>query len=138
VCIRLDACELEGSHAVPEEEILFSGTVRHDRMLHAIRLYKDRGSRVVRLESSARRGPMENVPLWTAFVTKYVNNGDVGWANWEGGALISLAALRPQPYVFLSGYHPLRNERGEYVLQFTNNDDAKQFIECWTQLCQDR
>jgi hypothetical protein len=81
---------------------------------------------------------MENVPLWTAFLTKYVVRQDTYWASYEGDALASLAALRPPPYVFLSGYHPPRNEKGEYIVQFTNNDDAKEFIECWTQICQNR
>jgi hypothetical protein len=106
--------------AKPEEgeEMRFGGVVKHGEYLHALRLFKDRGSGVVRIEASAYRGPMESVPLWTAFVTKYV--GDEAWAELQGTTLVSLAALKPPPYVFLSGYHPPKRDN-EYVLQFDNS-----------------
>ena len=103
----LDYMEL----AKPEEngdEVRFGGVVRHGQYLHALRLFQDH-------EASAYRGPMEDVPLWTAFVTKYV--GDHAWAELEGTTLVSLAALKPPPYVFLSGYHPPKRGN-EYILQF--------------------
>ena len=103
------------------EELLFGGVVTVDGAiegepyLHALRIFKDRGSGVVRLEASAFRGPMKDVPLWTAFVTKYSKDPD--WAHLEGESTVSLAALKPPPYVFLSGYHPPKR-RHEYLLRF--------------------
>lgn len=131
------------------EVVQFGGKIRHGELLHALRLFQDRASGVVRLEASALRGPMKDVPLWTAFVTKYV--GDADWAQFERGGVVSFAAIRPPPYIFLAGYQPPKNDRDEYILQFTTIEgmpnvhgswdradtisDARQFIECWTGLC---
>lgn len=38
------------------EECLFSGQIKHDGMLHAVRVFRDRGSGAVRLEAAALRG----------------------------------------------------------------------------------
>ena len=98
------------------EEMQFGRVIKDGRYRHALRMFKDHGSGVVRIEASALRGLMKDVPLWTAFVTKYANDPD--WAALEKGeSTVSLAALKPPPYVFLSGYHPPR--RGsEYLLNF--------------------
>lgn len=101
------------------EAELFGGKVRHGDMLHALRLFHDRPSGVVRLEASALRGPMADVPLWTAFITRYAYDTD--WLQLEPGALVSMAACKPAPYVFLAGYRPPKRGR-EYVLQFTTLD----------------
>jgi hypothetical protein len=133
------------------EEPQFGGVVQDGKYRHALRLFKDRGSGVVRLEASAYRGPMADVPLWTAFVTRYAH--EPAWAELEGDSVVSLAAMKPPPYIFLSGYHPPKRGN-EYLLQFdkrsgkafhicicmfpglTDNAlDAQQFIETWTGLC---
>ncbi|KAI7576981.1 hypothetical protein KC346_g19657, partial [Hortaea werneckii] len=84
---------------------IFGGAIKHGELRHALRLFKDRSSGVVRLEASALRGPMRDVPLWTAFVTRYV--GDPAWAFYEAGGLSAADAFRI----------------------------AKQFVESWTGLC---
>ncbi|KAK3705402.1 hypothetical protein LTR37_013375 [Vermiconidia calcicola] len=117
----LDEFELEGPDSQhPGDEVQYDGMVRDGDLRHALRLYKDRSSGVVRLEAAALRGPMKDVPLWTAFVTRYANDPD--WAHHEGGGVVSLIALRPPPYVFLSGYEPPKNRSREYILQFQTTD----------------
>jgi len=120
----IDSFELIGVNNNSNGEAeLFGGVIQHGDLQHALRLFQDRGSGVVRLEACALRGPMKDVPLWTAFVTRYAQDPD--WAQLErrgggGGGVVSLAALRPPPYVFVSGYEPLRRDReGQYLLQFT-------------------
>ncbi|RMY31780.1 hypothetical protein D0865_14908 [Hortaea werneckii] len=112
---------------------IFGGAIKHGELRHALRLFKDRSCGVVRLEASALRGPMSDVPLWTAFITRYV--GDPDWVFYESGGLVSLAAVRPRPYVFLSGYEPSHRGRDEYLLNFATSEDARQFVESWTGLC---
>ena len=114
----LDTHELRGPEKF--ETLLFSGQIRDEDMLHALRIWRDRTSGVFRLEASALRGPMKDVPLWTAFITKYAVDPD--HVQRESGRVISLVALKPKPYVFLAGYAPLRNEVGEYVFNFTSTD----------------
>ena len=134
------------------EELEFGGKVKDGDLQHALRLYRDQASGVVRLEASALRGPMQDVPLWTAFVTKYSRDPD--WAHYEGRGVVSFAAMKPPPYVFLSGYLPPRDDKGQIILQFLLADgqfrlslppslhgtltyfaDARAFIETWTGLC---
>lgn len=126
----LDDFELEGTPEVPEEELLFAAKIKDQQMVHILRFYRDQGSRVARLEASASRGPMENVPLWTAFVTRYLSNHDDAWAEYEGGGLVNLAALRPPPYMFLSGYEPPKNREGLYTLQFVSDTGRSRFNCC--------
>ena len=108
---HLELSKPEGSG----DEVQFGGVIKDGNLRHALRIFKDLGSGVVRLEASAYRGPMADVPLWTAFVTKYAY--DTAWAQLEPDSVVSLAALKPPPYVFLSGYHPPKR-RHEYLLQF--------------------
>lgn len=128
------AMKRQDSRPVPREDLLddfelcqsdgetleFGGKIRDGELRHALRLYKDRGSGVSRIEATALRGPMKDVPLWTAFITRYAHDPD--WAHYEGNGVVSLAALRPKPYVFLAGYDVPRNRNGEYILQFTTAD----------------
>ncbi len=118
----LDEFELEKSGTKLGEELLYASTIRDGQMLHTLRLWEDRSSNVVRLEATASRGPMEHVPLWTAFVTRFVAKGDVDWAQYDGHGVVSLAAMRPPPYVFLSEYEPPKNRDGLYILQFTSSN----------------
>lgn len=125
------AMKRQDSRPVPHEDLLddfeleekengefqeFGGKIMDGDLQHALRLYKDRASGVVRLEASALRGPMQDVPLWTAFVTKYAHDPD--WAQYEGRGIVSCAAMKPPPYVFLAGYEPPRDDHGQYILQF--------------------
>lgn len=117
----LDEFELEGKPEDPYEEPLFGSIVKDGRMQHNLRLYQDGASGVVRLEASAHSGPMENVPLWTAFVTRYAKQGDIAWASYVGDGIVNLAAIRPPPYVFLGSYGPPKNNLDEYLLHFISD-----------------
>lgn len=134
------------------EEEQFGGQIKQGNLVHALRLFKDRTSKVVRMEASTLSGPMKDVPIWTAFLTKYSNDPD--WAHWEGAGRVNLAALKPPPFVFLSSFEPL-SHKGGYILEFTTTEgeflvvmldqkkgtmtdfelDAKYFVERWTGLC---
>ncbi|KAF2209603.1 hypothetical protein CERZMDRAFT_46823 [Cercospora zeae-maydis SCOH1-5] len=107
------------------EKLLFAGEIRHGDMRHALHILRDSASKVVRIEASALRGRRKGVPIWTAFVTKYAYDPD--WAQLEavsgsGGGLVSLISLKPEPAVFVAGYAPPINSRGETVLPFATRD----------------
>lgn len=114
----LDEFELRGSSKY--EVLEFAGPIQDGTLLHVLYLWRDRTSGVCRLEACAMRGAMKDVPLWTAFVTRYAVDPD--HVQRESGRVVSLAALKPGPYVFLSGYEPVKNERGEYTFHFTNSE----------------
>lgn len=114
-----DDFELQGEEG---EISLFAGEMHDGEMLHALRVFRDRGSGVLRLEATALRGQRKSVPIWTAFVTRYVHDPD--WCAWEGGGEVSLAAIRPRaPCVFISNYGPPRDRLGRgWVLPFTTDE----------------
>ena len=112
----VDHFELE-NEANGEQE-LFAGRIKHGNMFHALRLFRDSSSNVIRLEASACRGSRKDVPIWTAFVTKY--GFDPDWPQYEGQGLVSLIAIKPPPFVFLSRYEPPMNQARNYVLPFTS------------------
>ncbi|KAH9811176.1 hypothetical protein Tdes44962_MAKER05909, partial [Teratosphaeria destructans] len=115
-----DFCEL--SQPPGGEELLYGGVVRDGELAHTLRLFLDHGSGAVRLEASAYRGRMRDVPLWTAFVTRWANDPD--WAGLEPGSrkIVSLAVIRPPPYVFLLGYMPPQNTQGQYIMHFVHQE----------------
>lgn len=122
----LEIFELKGEDEAFEKEE-FGGVIMDGDLRHALRLLRDRTSGVVRLEACALRGRMRDVPLWTAFMTRY--KGDPDHVHFERHGVVSLAAVRPPPYVFLSAYEPPQNDMGEYVLQFTTSDGKRIFLD---------
>ncbi|CAN9084151.1 unnamed protein product [Alternaria alternata] len=108
---------------VPGEKIVFSGETTDNRYLHAFRIYYDTDSGCVRFEATARRGPLNTIPIWTAFVTQYVGRSD--WMKRVGPDTIQFEKLHP--YVFSDGYRLPKGSTGKYRLTFTSSEDAKHF-----------
>lgn len=99
------------------EKPLFAGEIQHGDMRHILRIFRDSASNVIRLEASALRGPRKDVPIWTSFVTKYAYDPD--WAEYLGNGTIGLAKLKS--YVFISGYEPPVDRRGDAILPFASD-----------------
>lgn len=107
----------------------FGGVIRHGDLLHALRVFTDFSSGVVRLEASPLRGPKQDVPLWTAFITRYAHDPD--WLALENGGAVSMIALKPSPYIFLAGYSLPKKRNGEYLLHFaTSKGPSKRVHAC--------
>jgi len=105
-----------------EEELLFSGTIRDREMFHVLRLLQDRGSGVLRLEARSYRGDRDEVPIWTAFLTKYKDNRDRDIFNLESRGVVSMICPKPKPYIFVPEYGlPLMSD-GNFALQFVKRD----------------
>ncbi|EUC37028.1 hypothetical protein COCVIDRAFT_34451 [Bipolaris victoriae FI3] len=107
------------------ESIMFSGETTDSRYLHAFRIYYDEDAGCVRFEATARRGPMNTIPIWTAFVTQYVGRRD--WMKRVSPDTIQFEKLHP--YVFCDSYRLPKGPTGKYRLTFTTPEDAKQFRE---------
>lgn len=110
------------------EKTLFAGEIRHGEMRHALRIIRDSASRVVRIEASALRGPRKDVPIWTAFVTRYAYDPD--WPAYEGGRNVSVASFNPEPSVFISGYQPPVNRQGDPLLPFATSQGTRNHSVC--------
>ncbi|CAK4030550.1 Hypothetical predicted protein [Lecanosticta acicola] len=126
----LDRFDLEDDTCGEQE--LFAGQIQHGQMFHALRLWRDTSSNVVRLEASALRGPRKGVPIWTVFVTRYAHDPD--WPQYEGQGLVSLAATTPPAAVFISRFEPPMKTSRKYVLPFTTDEDAEMFMDAWENL----
>jgi hypothetical protein len=96
---------------------LFSETI-DNRYLHAFRVYYDTDSGCVRFEATARRGPLNTIPIWTAFVTQYVGRSD--WMKRVGPDTIQFEKLHP--YVFSDSYRLPKGSNGKYRLTFTSSE----------------
>lgn len=107
-----------------DDEELFGGVIRAGNgMLHALRLFRCHGSGAVRLEARPFEGDMEEVPIWTAFLTKYVNQRDQDFLALESQSVVTMCRPRPEPFVFVNGYRlPLTPDGYHYTLRF----DSKQ------------
>ena len=78
-----------------EEDSLFVGAIRDGDMLHALRLLQDPGSGVLRLEARAYRSDKDEVPIWTAFLTKYKESRDRDIFYLESRGLVSMICPKP-------------------------------------------
>lgn len=103
-----------------DDEELFGGVIRAGNgMLHALRLFRCYGSGAVRLEARPFEGAMEEVPIWTAFLTKYVVQRDQDFLALENQSVVTMCRPKPEPFVFVSGYRlPQTADGNHYVLRF--------------------
>ncbi|KAF2863905.1 hypothetical protein K470DRAFT_261873 [Piedraia hortae CBS 480.64] len=124
---------------VEGDQLLYSGAVLINNTSFALRLYHDLCSGVVRLEVS----DIElETPLWNAFVTRYAVRRDEHWAELVQGRdssrrVVSIAALR-KVYVFdwdARGCTPQVERDGGWWIVFEEEEDARQFVECWIGVC---
>jgi hypothetical protein len=110
-----------------EEKEEFSGEIKDDNYLHALRIYVDKDSGGIRLEARARRGQFTATPIWTAFITDKIDSGS--WIRPVSSRVLQLGALHP--YVFCHGYVPPRGKNGKFRLQFTSSKGKYGFpIDC--------
>lgn len=104
------------------EVLLYSSVIRDGEMRHALRLYKESDAGpagVYRLEASPLRGASVGVPIWTAFLTKYVEARDQEWFGFErNSSMVMMCCPKPEPFVFFPGYSLPMTRGGEYVLEF--------------------
>lgn len=95
--------------------LIINSEITDNRYLHAFRIYFDEDSGCVRFEATARRGPMNTTPIWTAFVTQYIGRRD--WMKRVSPDTIQFEKLHP--YMFCDSYRLPKGPSGKYRLTFT-------------------
>lgn len=88
---------------------------------HALRLFREKDTSVVRLQASVLRGELKRKPVWTAFVTNQIRVP--GWALRYGRREVLLADL--QQFVFMDEYNPQRTSTDEFKLTFFEVEGTK-------------
>ena len=105
-----------------KDEEHYGGVIRDNGMLHALRLFECPGSGAFRLEARPYRSDREEVPIWTAFLTKYLERGDPIFSLEADHVTVIMSGLKPAPFVFVSEYKLPRTRYGDYVLRFGSKD----------------
>lgn len=116
--------EFSGQVLVPLQPVIVLTTpseITDTRYLHAFRVFRDEDSGCVRFEATARRGPLQTIPIWTAFVTQYI--GHRNWMKRVGKATIQFGELHP--YVFCEGYKLPKGPTKKYQLTFTSAEGRR-------------
>lgn len=105
-----------------DEIQLYGGVLRVGEMLHALRLYKESDAGpagVYRLEASPLRGDNAGVPIWTTFVTRYVDMRDQDFFMLErNSTVVTMCCPKPEPFIFYPHFALPTTRSGEYVLEF--------------------
>lgn len=103
----------------------FAGSIIDSRFNHALRIYRDKITGVVRLQASVLRGELDRTPVWTAFITEYITQRD--WCRKVNPRTVALAELHL--HIFSSRYRPAKESNGAFLLRFETRDDAEAFLE---------
>ncbi|RMZ81754.1 hypothetical protein DV738_g1980, partial [Chaetothyriales sp. CBS 135597] len=102
----------------------FAGVITDSGSHHALRLYQDRSTGVIRLEAAVLKGSMKNTPVWTAFITHQVTSPT--WLERaDHSKSVYLADLKR--HIFSSKYTPHVAASGQHVLAFDLLSDAEDF-----------
>jgi hypothetical protein len=112
-----DLCDKFHRRERSEEKEEFSGEIKDDNYLHALRIYVDKDSGGIRLEARARRGPFTQTPIWTAFIHGKIDRA--AWIKPLNSKVIQLESLHP--YVLCQSYSPPKGKSGKFRLQFTSS-----------------
>ncbi|KAE8152696.1 hypothetical protein BDV25DRAFT_57505 [Aspergillus avenaceus] len=118
-------------YELDDEEELFGGPINDDHFPHALRVYRDRASKAVRLQASVHTGEMKRAPVWTAFITQYI--GARGWIRRADPKIVLLRDLHRTIFTF-DHYSPPRTSRGEHIIHFSKSSDAQGFMETIAEL----
>ncbi|RMD40095.1 hypothetical protein DV735_g5035, partial [Chaetothyriales sp. CBS 134920] len=102
----------------------FAGVITDNGCHHALRLYRDRSTGVIRLEAAVLKGSMKNTPVWTAFITHQVTSPT--WLE-RADRSKSVYMVDLKRHIFSSKYTPHVAPGGQHVLAFDLLSDAEDF-----------
>ncbi|CAG8045750.1 unnamed protein product, partial [Penicillium nalgiovense] len=103
-------------HELAHERELFGGTIREDGYTHALRIYKDRVTGAIRLQSSVHESEMKHTPVWTAFVTH--NLGKRSWLKPYDSRTVIMRDIKPVIFMSMDDYNPPQTAQGHHLLEF--------------------
>ncbi|KAJ5485993.1 hypothetical protein N7530_000293 [Penicillium desertorum] len=97
-------------HELAHERELFGATIREDGYTHALRIYKDRITGAIRLQSSVHEGETKHTPVWTAFVTH--NLGKRSWLKSYDSRTVIVRDIKPVIFMSMDDYNPPADATG--------------------------
>lgn len=81
---------------------------------HALRLFRERDTGVVRLQASAQTGALQRNPMWTALITHQMDSPT--WLSRDSPRVVHIVEL--QPYILTEEYDPQKTTPGAFDLTF--------------------
>jgi len=114
--------QLIDNPAETQEDEHYGGVVCDGHKRHALRLLQCPGSGALRLEARPHRGDRQEVPIWTAFLTKYAETNDPIFELQADRVTVIMVGLKPAPFMFVSEYRLPQTQYGDYVLRFYGRD----------------
>lgn len=114
--------QLIDNPAEAQEDEHYGGVVCDGHKRHALRLLQCPGSGALRLEARPHRGDRQEVPIWTAFLTKYLETNDPIFELKADRVTVIMIGLRPAPFMFVSEYRLPQTQYGDYMLRFHSKD----------------
>lgn len=109
---------------IHKEKEWFAGRIVDDHYEHALRLFREKDTGVIRLQASVQKGFLKRKPIWTAFITHQILSPT--WLSRVSSRVVHLAEL--QRYVFTDDYNPQKTASGAHELTFIDANDAKEFV----------
>jgi len=103
----------------------FAGSIGDSGFSHALRIYRDRITGAIRLQTSVLKGELDRTPVWTAFITHVIKSPD--WCRRIDRKTVALADLKL--HIFSARYKPHLAPSGAFILRFETRDDAESFLE---------
>ena len=108
-----------------DEVCEFAGSIVDSGFNHALRIYHDRITGAIRLQSSVLKGELDRTPVWCSFVTHYIHSE--GWCRRVDRRTVALADLKL--HIFSARYKPVLAPSGAFMLRFETRDDAESFLD---------
>ncbi|GLI73218.1 hypothetical protein PoHVEF18_001432 [Penicillium ochrochloron] len=109
------------------EREIYGGQIIDDEYHHALRVYRDKTTKAVRLQASVHKGDMDHTPVWTAFITPLLSRRS--WLRIVDDRTVIIRDLKPIILMAADDYTPPQNNRGEHVLKFATLEDADAFLD---------
>ncbi|KAF4839371.1 hypothetical protein CGCSCA4_v011429 [Colletotrichum siamense] len=110
------------------EERLFQAQIIDDGFKHSLIVYRDSGTKGLRLHAAVWEGELRQCPVWTAFVTH--QSASPTWLQRKSNHRVWLKDV--QLYVFCHRYRQQNQRKGQagaFEINFVSDEGAKRFRE---------
>ncbi|EEH44365.2 uncharacterized protein PADG_00654 [Paracoccidioides brasiliensis Pb18] len=101
-----------------DEEEFYAGRIHDNGYLHALRIFRDPVTKVIRLQASVLNGDMADVPVWTAFIHEFLLLKQ--WLRKASPTTVILSQLDRAVFINSDDYIPLVTQHNEHVLTFNS------------------
>ncbi|KAI2793083.1 hypothetical protein POX_b03130 [Penicillium oxalicum] len=100
-------------HELDGERELYGGQIIDDDFVYALRVYRDKLSKAVRIQTSVHKGEMDRTPVWTAFITEHLTRRS--WLRSLDDQTVVVRDLKPIVLMSDEEYTFTMTKRGDHI-----------------------